>query len=668
MSDRFREGALRLGRLAVALPAVTALTLLVTGVGLFSLPGGKVGREAIYELALAEAAVFLTARAVLVREERFAWGLLAAGFASWAAADFYILALVPPGGLPPSPTIADLGYLSFYPCAFAALCLMGIRRVRDLERTIWLDGLIAGLAVAGCSIAFVHPAIDTISGSTVSVLTNAAYPVGDTVLLSLAVLVAAICGRRIDGSFALLIGALVVFAVGDSLYLVQSAKGTYGLGGVLDSSWAIAGAMMALGAWRARGPGRRRAGGAPLVLPAVFGLLSTGVLAFDHFGSIDHAAVVLVTAAVVVVVFRMVVFARRYVAALGTVNELARTDVLTGLPNRRAFLENFAEALAATEHGERWSLVLFDLNHFKAYNDTLGHPAGDALLAELAGRLSKAVRPNGTAYRLGGDEFCILVERHGDDDGVQRAAELALSVRGKGFHINSSNGGVLVPEEAQTETDALRLADERLYRHKQARPGSGERLLSDALLQAMAEHSPQFVQRHRNVAGLARALGEAQGLPEAELDATVRAAELHDIGKLAVPDEILTKPGPLTPGELQLIRTHTLVGERIIRVAASMREVAGLVRSSHERWDGGGYPDGLAGEDIPRGARIVTICDSFDAMLTERPYAAALTIEGAVAELRRERGGQFDPVLVDTLLELYAQGDLPLASKALLAA
>jgi two-component system cell cycle response regulator len=376
-----------------------------------------------------------------------------------------------------------------------------------------------------------------------------------------------------------------------------------------------------------------------------------------------RVALGLATIAVVVAVSRTVVFARRYVAALREIGELARIDALTGLANRRAFLDDFAELLLTVEHGERWNLVLFDLDNFKAYNDTLGHPAGDAMLAMLAGRLQESVRQNGSAYRLGGDEFCVLIRRDGHEEAMHRAAELALCAGGPGFSIDSSNGSVLIPEEAVTAGDALRLADERLYRHKQARPGSVERLLSEALLQAMAEHSPQFVEHHENVARLAETVADAAGMSEADRDDAVRAARLHDIGKLAVPDGILRKIDPLSEAERDLIRAHTVVGERILRVAASMRSVAHLVRSSHERWDGHGYPDGLAGSTIPLGARIVAICDSLDAMLSERPYAPSKTLDAALAELGRERGKQFDPVLVDLVLELHAEGRLPVPAR-----
>jgi HD-GYP domain-containing protein (c-di-GMP phosphodiesterase class II) len=132
-----------------------------------------------------------------------------------------------------------------------------------------------------------------------------------------------------------------------------------------------------------------------------------------------------------------------------------------------------------------------------------------------------------------------------------------------------------------------------------------------------------------------------------QLDEVTRAAELHDIGKVAIPDTILAKPGPLDATEWSFVRQHTIIGERILLAAPALRPVARLVRSSHERWDGAGYPDGLAGEEIPLGARIVAVCDAFEAMTSDQPYRNRLDVSAAVAELRRCAGTQFDPQVVD---------------------
>jgi len=176
------------------------------------------------------------------------------------------------------------------------------------------------------------------------------------------------------------------------------------------------------------------------------------------------------------------------------------------------------------------------------------------------------------------------------------------------------------------------------------------------LLRALAERNSELAQHNDDVAELAEAVAHELGLEPAETIAIRRAAELHDVGKLAIPDTILNKPGPLDAQEWDFIRDHTVIGERIVASATSLLNVAPLVRSSHERWEGGGYPDGLAGEQIPLGARIIAVCDAFDAMTTTRPYREAISEHEAVAELHRCAGKQFDPGIVDAFARALAHG------------
>jgi diguanylate cyclase (GGDEF)-like protein len=293
-------------------------------------------------------------------------------------------------------------------------------------------------------------------------------------------------------------------------------------------------------------------------------------------------------------------------------------------------------------------LVLFDLDGFKDYNDTFGHPAGDALLVRLGGRLHKAVAGCGSAYRLGGDEFCALIrfdpERVSDD--VDRAVA-ALHERGEGFDVGSSHGTVILPAEARDSARALQLADQRLYAQKGARRRQATtRQVRDVLLQMVTERAPELRDHIDDVASHAEGVGRRLGLRAHELYELVRAAELHDIGKMAIPDAILAKPGPLDAAEWEFMRQHTIVGERMLHVAPALAGVARLVRWSHERVDGGGYPDGLAGDEIPLGARIVAVCDAFGAMTSHRPYRRAVSADEAIAELLRHAGTQFDAEVI----------------------
>jgi len=328
----------------------------------------------------------------------------------------------------------------------------------------------------------------------------------------------------------------------------------------------------------------------------------------------------------------------------------ARTDALTKLGNRRALVGDLAEELAGDGGQRELVLALFDLDGFKQYNDTFGHPAGDALLARLGGRLLGAVADSGTAYRMGGDEFCVLVRPRSEeiDSFVNRAAA-ALSDSGEGFQIECSFGVALLPSEASKTEDALQLADRRMYADKAGRSSAG-RQSADVLLEVINERSLDLRDHIEQVAIQASSTARELGVPEHQVAQIGVAAELHDIGKAAIPDAILNKPAPLDEAERQFIASHTVIGERIMLAAASLAPLAGMVRSSHERFDGGGYPDGLRGAQIPRGAAIIAVCDAFDAMVAGRPYRHRIPVKDALEELRRCSGSQFDPEVVDAFL------------------
>jgi diguanylate cyclase (GGDEF)-like protein len=333
------------------------------------------------------------------------------------------------------------------------------------------------------------------------------------------------------------------------------------------------------------------------------------------------------------------------------------TDALTGIPNRRQLKADLDDGLKQASPAKPLLLMLFDLNGFKAYNDTFGHPAGDALLIRLAGALDQAMTDHGgSAYRLGGDEFCVLaMVEEGRSAPVVAAASQALTEHGGGFHITASYGAILLPEESQDVVEAMQLVDQRMYAQKTSGRRSPDRQSRDVLLRALQERNPELAERHAAVARLAEVIGERMDLAAEERAQLRQAAELHDIGKLAIPEEVLHKPSPLEPEEWVFVRRHPLIGERIIAAAPALAAAAKLVRSTHERLDGSGYPDGLAGDQIPLGARIIAVCDAFTAMTSPRPHAAQRTIGEAIAELRQCANTQFDPAVVEVLSELVVE-------------
>jgi diguanylate cyclase (GGDEF)-like protein len=367
----------------------------------------------------------------------------------------------------------------------------------------------------------------------------------------------------------------------------------------------------------------------------------------------------------------LAVLAVALVALIGSVAGLAAshrsvarelsTDPLTGLRNRRALLEDLPRACERSSEEEPTFLWFFDLNGFKNYNDSFGHVAGDSLLTRLGQRLRETVGGHGRVYRLGGDEFCVLVSAPVEDPhALFVEAREALTEQGGAFTVTAAAGAVELPREADDPTQALRLADQRMYREKATSRGGAAELITAVLHAALAQRHPDLGEHSNDVAGDVELLARTIGLDEEAISLIIKAGDLHDVGKLGIPDEIITKPGPLSEEEWDFMKQHTVMGEQIIAAAGpSLERIGPLVRASHERWDGKGYPDGLAGEEIPLGARIITICDSFRAMLDERVYKEAMSLADALEELRRCAGTQFDPGLVDVFCRLVAERIAP---------
>ena len=645
-----RAGSFRGGRiLCAALLALVAVYGIESASGI----GGRVDAffdSWVYNGLLIAAAAACLARGLLVQAERRAWLLLGAALSLWTLGDLYYFFFLDPVD-PPIPSLADGFYLAFYPLGYAALALILRSRVRRFEGNLWLDGVIAALAVAAIGAAVVfNQVLESTGGSSLVVATNLAYPLADVLLLSLIVGIFALTGWRFDLTWALAAAGFAVFAVADSVYLYETAVGRYSEGGPLDVGWPAALALIAFAAWQrpAKLEQVRGESWQALTIPTFFAAVSLSLLVYDHFDRIDTLALLLASAAIGAVIVRAVLAFRDRARLLTASREEALTDALTGLGNRRRFIAELEDELAHGDAMPTLALVVFDLDGFKAYNDSFGHAAGDALLGRVAGRLAAAAEGHGRAYRLGGDEFCVLASTEWVDSRglIERAAE-ALSEEGEGFTVRCSYGAVLIPIEARELTEALRIADDRMYVHKLRNRSSADRQSIDILVSVLNERDSRFAYHLANLADLAEAVGRRLRVPTAQLETIRKAAELHDVGKLAIPEEILAKPGPLTDDEWEFVRRHTLIGERILASAPALVAAARIVRSTHERWDGSGYPDRLERDETPTGARIISVCDAFDAMTSSRSYAEPLTREEALHELSRCAGTQFDPEVVE---------------------
>ena len=353
--------------------------------------------------------------------------------------------------------------------------------------------------------------------------------------------------------------------------------------------------------------------------------------------------------------------------------KLALTDPLTGLGNHRHFHERLQRELTTASDGDGLvSLCLIDIDNFKRINDQFGHPAGDRVLSQVAARL----RQGGEAFRLGGDEFAVLLPGTEENMAlgiaqsiVARICESDLAVG----EITVSAGVATFPQHGRERDSLIRLADGALYWAKEngknqvrlARPdvaalsvfrrvASGAdrvaRFRAAASLARAVDSRDAYTGSHsERVAVLAEKIAMQLGRPTEEVELTRLAASLHDLGKLAIPEEILRKPGALTDAERLVLERHPQIGYRMLE-SLGVEPIADWVRHHHERWDGAGYPEGLVGARIPLGARIIFVADAFDAMTSNRLYRSPLTYEEALREVESCSGSQFDPEVVHAFL------------------
>jgi diguanylate cyclase (GGDEF)-like protein len=369
---------------------------------------------------------------------------------------------------------------------------------------------------------------------------------------------------------------------------------------------------------------------------------------------------------------------------------LAAHDSLTGLLNRRALQTRLDEEIArAVRGGHALCLLMVDLDDFGAINNTYGHFAGDLTLRAAAQAMAHAVRAMDVVARYGGDELVVLLPETPLEQGLEaaervRAAIAALRVIEGSTQITltASIGAAALPEHGISAEELLRAADQAAYAAKHcgkgrvARPEDAALSLDQdpvalaaqlahanmatvAALAAAVDAKDAYTQGHsQRVSAYAAALAETLALSAAEVARITLTGQLHDVGKIGVPDSILSKPGRLTADEYQIIQQHTVIGERMLAGVPFLREILPAVRHHHERWDGQGYPDGLRGEQIPRDALILAVADAFDAMTSSRTYRSALPLAEACRRIAEGSGSQFDPRVVQAFEQAVAGGSI----------
>jgi diguanylate cyclase (GGDEF)-like protein/putative nucleotidyltransferase with HDIG domain len=370
-------------------------------------------------------------------------------------------------------------------------------------------------------------------------------------------------------------------------------------------------------------------------------------------------------------------------------DHLARTDALTGVFNRRHLNEQLIPALAGAAAGQRPpALLLLDIDHFKRINDSYGHAAGDAVLVEVARRVAGSVRTSDVTARWGGEEFCVLLEGVDDDgalreigEGVRLRVEAApVIVEGLEIAVTVSVGAARATAGLLGADDLVDAADRALYAAKR-RGRNQTRLYSEWLFEDFVAEDPEAVRiaealaltaslregtsslHPMQVADLAMRTAEQLGSPSPVVLRCRLGGWLHDVGKVAIPDEILRKPGPLDDAEKSVMQRHPEIGAEIIQRVAGLKEAVRAVRHHHERWDGTGYPEGLAGEDIPIEARIVAAADAYSAMTSDRTYRQALERADALRELEGLASSHLDPVVVPALVRVLTEDRIRLDSR-----
>jgi diguanylate cyclase (GGDEF)-like protein/putative nucleotidyltransferase with HDIG domain len=328
--------------------------------------------------------------------------------------------------------------------------------------------------------------------------------------------------------------------------------------------------------------------------------------------------------------------------------------------------------------------MMLDLDQFALFNDTYGHPVGDAVLRNVASAIASACRATDILGRYGGDEFMVILPQTNKTQAKRLGRRIQSRLGQASFRVGEAGAEVSVtvsigvascPEDGDRGEHLIREADAALYESKRrggndvvvrGRPvdsslpsrGSTHGIIQ-SLVKALGEKEPHSRDHFSAAARYAVLMAEALGLSDEEKESLRKAALLHDIGKLAIPDRILLKSGPLSRREWPVVRKHVLLGEAILRGIPELADAAPAVVSHHERWDGRGYPRRLQGEDIPLLGRIIAVVDAFSAMTSERPYRKAMSHRHAMRELKSNAGTQFDPHLVDEFLELIKKERLP---------
>ncbi|HEV3358986.1 MAG TPA: diguanylate cyclase [Pseudonocardiaceae bacterium] len=650
-------------------------------------------RVILYCLASASAAVAVFVGCLLnlpSRRSRLPWLILGASQVVYATADICFYVAHDIQNNTDFPAIADPLYLGHYPLVVVGLILLIRLRTPGRDLASLLDAATIAVAAAMLSWLYLIAPQARADEPLLVKLASVGYPVMDIAMFAVALRLILGPGRR-PGSFMLLGANLFLIFAADTIYVMQQLAGTYYAGNFLDAIW-LAG-NLALGAAALHptvGRISERASAddmrlTPLRLAvlAAAALIAPVALVIQY--SLGMFRDIPVIAAACAVLFMLTI--GRLAGLVAQQRRLAITDVLTGLHTRRFFSAQLPIEIArARRAGTNLAVLIVDVDHFKSINDKHGHPAGDRVLVEVARRLRQSVRAADFLARYGGEEFAIVVPGANPQELGAIGERLRMEVGATPIAANPdvlidvtvSVGTAGYPRHGSTPAELITTADRALYAAKfqgRDRVVVGDTLTEDIVVAAVdsavgsANDLLAYLQRAADevdgwLGGLdhGRAVGRWSALIASAMgldDVTVRRVELagrlHDMGKVFIARNVWRKTGALSKAERALVEQHSQYGCEMARLVPGLADVAEIIRQHHERMDGRGYPLGLPGDKIRLEARIVAACDAWAAMLADRPYHTALTPQEATVELVRGKGSQFDPLVVDHLLDLHRQ-------------
>ena len=538
------------------------------------------------------------ARAVLRSEDRLAWALVAVALGLWSAGDLVWTLWLNYVADPPFPSIADAFYLLMYPVLWVALMLLIRARMRRAGTAQWLDGIVVGLAVAAVAAALVFSTVvGATHGEFVADAVNVAYPVGDFVLLSFVAVAFSLANWKPGHTWLVVGSGVFVCAGADILYLVQAANGNYTDPAVLNALYLLSFSLLAVAGWVPRSGRVAARTEAPqtIILAALAAAVALALLVVGSLTQINPLAVALAAGALLAACARAALTYVENVRMLRASAQEAVTDHLSGLGNRRRLMTDLEEACARAGAIEAVDARVLRPQRLQGLQRQLRSRGGRRAAGSDRGVAAGCGRPRRAHVPARRRRVLRAAGRPGparrssdrrDQPRARRARQRLHRRRVARSRADPRRCG-------HRRAASCRLADERMYAAKSRASRAQTR---DVLLALLDERAPEMREDIDTVAELARAVSHELGLDAEELDRVLRAAELHDIGKLAIPDEILHKPGPLEGKEWEFMKQHAAIGERILCASPALTPVARIVRAAHERWDGHGYPDRLAGD------------------------------------------------------------------------